>query len=167
MVFNPCVQIEDKHKTFANAQFFAINGKFIPKERPAVHTNQASCVCVVVGALPFGTGTRINRLAGAKIQQKVESQTGRLEWKLPQRNPRSRHPPHPLLPQSRRNQPSKTSKQSLERRPPRRIKQRGAKPPKRSEFTARKASFHLRSKQATTESPEPLTFLTQLKAPRT
>jgi hypothetical protein len=43
----------------------------------------------------------------------------------------------------------------------------GRKTPKRSEFTARKASFHLRSKQATTESPESLTFLTQLKAPRT
>lgn len=153
MVFNPCVQTEDKHKTFANAQFFAINGKFIPKERPAVHTNQASCVCVVVGALPFGTGTRINRLAGAKIQQKVESQTGRLEWKLPQRNPRSRHPPHPLLPQSRRNQPSKTSKQSLERRPPRRIKQRGAKPPKDPNLQRERQAF---TSEASKQPPKAL-----------
>nr|TKW17565.1 hypothetical protein SEVIR_5G376300v2 [Setaria viridis] len=51
MEFSPCVQIEDEHKTFANAQFFAINGNFIPKERPAVHTNQASCGALYPSAL--------------------------------------------------------------------------------------------------------------------
>jgi len=149
------LKAEDEHKTFANAQFFAINGNFLTKERRLFCTTSKLRV-----ALPtLRHLNSIDRLAGAKTHQKVESQTtGRPEECICPR-------PRETLAAAHRTPSSTIAKKPTQQTPKTKPQ---AKPAKKNQIAARKtpkdpilprerqASTSKASKQASRQPPKAL-----------
>jgi hypothetical protein len=140
------LQTENEHKTFANAQFFAINGNFLTKERRLFCTQNKLRV-----ALPtLRLSNSIDRLAGAKTHQKVESQTIRVDVAPDPEKPSQlylRHPPLPLFHNREETKQAKPQNKAAGEASQEESNS-GAQNPKRSDFYRGKGKLSPR-KQAT------------------